>query len=149
MQLLTGTQSRNTRHEPGVFFFCGDCGAVHPVQVSGGTGYGVDESTDRLFCYPCGAKRTRAHMEKTGRAMLYLTERKPDESGSRHKVTDWPGFLRFDAYYVHNFKASGFGGWHWRSAVRFVGPDGFIWSGTGPGVGMYLRAKRTKQRATR
>lgn len=96
-------------------FLCADCGETRPVQTSGvGTGYGYDKR-NRPICYACCGKNDRLAMDKTGRAMLYLTI-KPDLGGSygNAEITNWPGTLRFAGRYHkgnHNIAGSRYDVW--------------------------------------
>lgn len=133
MILTTQAQSRDAKHVDGLQFRCYECKQVKPVQTSGGTGYGADNS-GRLICYACCGERDKRDMIKTGRATLYLTQ--PEHSGpslrldsygpSGHaQVTNWPGTMRLNAYVrrgFHNIARYRYDAW-------FTGPDGKPWHG--------------------
>lgn len=113
----------------------------------GGTGYGTGPDGKR-YCYPCCGLNDREDMERTGRGVLYLTmphnpndRNRPDTS--RAEVVNWPGTARFTVLACwrigHNMARSAY-------AVRFVGPDGFVWSGRNIGDNQILRARRTVER---
>jgi hypothetical protein len=75
---------------------------------------------------------------------LYLSQSAPFRNPD---VTNWPGTLRMPAFYFRTYRAAGFGGYHEMVSVRFHGPDGFVWSGRGPGLGMFIRCRRTKEKS--
>lgn len=113
----------------------------------GGTGYGTD-GEGRKFCYPCCGLNDREDMERTGRGVLYLSmppnpnnQNRPDTS--RAKVTNWPGTATFQVLACwpirHNMARSAY-------VCRFIGPDGFVWSGRNIGDSQILRARRTVER---
>lgn len=63
------------------------------VSAGGGTGYGINRQ-GRKVCYQCCAEVDRAQMDKTGRAVLYLSH----SSGNAGEVTNWPGTMRFSVF---------------------------------------------------
>jgi len=67
------------------FFECTHCKRIKPIQVSGGTGYGINKDNEKV-CYVCCAKQELETMVETGKAVLYFC---------KDKVTDWAGELSF------------------------------------------------------
>ena len=90
-------------------FTCTVC--KKPIEVkpgnTGSTGYGLDRR-HRKVCYPCCGERDKADMRRTGRAMLYLTQKdkemyvKPGLSGKVPvwTLTNWPGSLKIEPYNI-------------------------------------------------
>ena len=70
-------------------FHCHDCGQYKPFKMSGGTGYDRDNEGN-MFCYECGAKRTKADLIKRGKGHLYLTH---NNLSNTWTLTDWTGKL--------------------------------------------------------
>lgn len=105
-------------------FNCVHCGAVKPVQESGGTGYACREDGSKI-CYECCAvldKQTLILEGNSRKLPLYLSE---DSEG--WKVSNWPGTLIFRLGKrvqrgKHNIAGS-------RIDVWFSGPDGKRWWG--------------------
>jgi hypothetical protein len=98
------------------------------------TGYGQDPKTGKKFCYDCCAEHDIARARKTGRGFFYLNQ--------RNEVTTWPGNrVSEGAARIMNQWRDNFGGTRVAFRFRF---NGEVWSGTGPGSGMYCRVKRTK-----
>lgn len=64
-----------------------DCGH-EPTPTSLGTGYATTPNGLKV-CYECAAEMERDDMFRTGKAVLYLTQ-KPDGTGD---VTNWTGHL--------------------------------------------------------
>ena len=137
-----------TEHGP-----CARCGEPMRTPQStldhgcGGTGYGTGPD-GRKFCYACCGLNEREDMARTGRACLYLSmpanphnQNRPDTT--RAKVDNWPGTAPFQVLSCwrigHNWGISAY-------QCRFVGPDGFVWSGRNLGDSQILRARRTKER---
>lgn len=119
---------------------CAKCGAT--FKPSGHTtGYG--EMDGKRYCFDCCAIIDAERMAADGRACLYLSMDGNDHS--RAKVSNWPGTLQTRVLACWPIRHN------WRGvkayAVRFVGPDGFVWSGRNIGDNQILRAKRTKQLA--
>jgi len=46
------------------FFECTHCKRIKPIQVSGGTGYGINKDNDKV-CYVCCAKQELETMLET------------------------------------------------------------------------------------
>lgn len=71
------------------------------------------------ICYDCCADYERESMHATGRAVLYLDEK-------RHTVTDWPGRLRFQVRGLtkgrHNIAGTRIDAW-------FKDDEGRTWHG--------------------
>lgn len=88
--------------------YCAQCGALcrQSWKLDSADydkpGYGYD-SRDRdrkkRYCYQCCAVRDARDMQETGRAILYLTERRITKDFGRtvfeNHVTNWPGSLDF------------------------------------------------------
>ncbi len=111
---------------------CTTCGKSCLSDSSFTTGVGYDVANNP-YCYACCADRERAVMLATRRAVLYLADK---------KVTDWPGKLSFQVV-VQWTGAHNFGGRV--TFVRFIGPDGAVWSVRQVGDFSQLCAvKRTK-----
>lgn len=100
----------------------------------------------REVCWDCSLTWELLMMRKTGLAMLYLQET-PELKLLR--VVTWPGQLvslrvqrlgdASGAFRGYSRKPNGF-------YIRFEF-DGYWWSGYTPGVGSYIRARRTKRKA--
>lgn len=150
MILETHEQLRNEPHVEGVFFRCGVCGQVKPVQTSCGTGYGYDSYGDdaKPVCYSCCAEQDKQWMVEHGRIALYLTcepaskARTPSGRKTAGEVTNWPGTLRFKChtrYGRHNIAGV-------RYDVWFNGPDGYEWHGVTYGnYTQVCHCRRTKR----
>lgn len=108
--------------------------------------YGTDKS-GKKHCYPCCATLTRNAMDATGKATLYLidkraTPRTRTQPGqyliaSDFRVTDWTGELVFIPSRVKT-------GWHNMAGIRYD-----VWFGDWHGVcygefTQVLRCKRLK-----
>jgi len=98
------------------FFECTHCKRIKPIQVSGGTGYGINNDNKKV-CYVCCAKLELANMLETGKAVLYFC---------KDKVTDWSGELSFKVLEQRNSR-------HNMARVRydywFKTPDDKLWHG--------------------
>lgn len=119
---------------------CFKCGsAFKPSGCT--TGYG--EMDSKRYCFDCCAALDADRMAETGRACLYLSMEGNDPT--RAKVSNWPGTLKTRVLSCWRINHN----WRGVSAYccRFVGPDGFVWSGRNIGDNQILRAKRTKERA--
>ena len=127
---------------------CATCGKTcvqpPPAGVPQAAGYGRD-SCGRPICYECAGKLDSASMQRTGRAALYLIA----EDGRACEVVNWPGSLRFSPVRVlRRWMERGFYGAPIENvAIRFVGPDGAVWSGRGRGDNMIVRCRRTRLRS--
>lgn len=149
--LETQTQLDQADHRKELFFRCGDCGEVKPVQTEGGTGYGYTERKPfaKPICYDCCGKRDQEQMIKDGVATLYLTCEPVSKSQSRYgrktkgTVSNWPGTLSFPCYTrtgSHNIAGVRYDCW-------FTGPDGYEWHGVSYGDNTQIcHCKRTKNR---
>ena len=91
-----------------------DCGHPPSEHAEFTTGYGTD-SDGKTACYACCAEKDKERMIQTGRAVLYLSNR---------KITNWPGSLSFDVSHIskgrHNIARTRYDAW-------FTGPDGKNW----------------------
>ena len=110
-----------------------DCGHPESEHSSITRGYGTMPDGTK-HCYDCCANMDRESMIETGKATLYLAD---------GKITNWPGSLTFPVYGKvrvgrHNMARD-------RYDASFIGPDGFVWSGTVYGNNTQLfHCKRTK-----
>lgn len=98
------------------------------------SGYGQD-SGGNVFCYDCCAVKDKEQMLRDRNAVLYLDDVK-------HRVSNWPGTLKFDvkAMWVNRHNMDGR-----ITHVRFIGPDNKVWSGKQVGNNSQLcYCKRTK-----
>jgi hypothetical protein len=147
----THKELSDVKHGPGVFFVCGRCGEVLPVQTEGGTGYAYETENGPPVCYACCGEIDRARMIETGRAVLYLTHNRASGNYSNTfgqyvdgKVSNWPGTLNFPARVRigrHNIAGR-------RYDVWFNGPDGYEWHGVQYGDNSQLtHSKRTKTKS--
>lgn len=118
----------------------------------------------RRICYACSATLERETLTANGRGCLYLTTKPADQrlgtldrsyvrqtaSGPyhyRYELSGWPGVPTFSL--VGRVKEShgyGFGRRYPVQTFRFIGPDGFVWSGRCAGDMELARCKRTKER---
>lgn len=112
-----------------------DCGHPPSKHENFTTGYGIDRD-GKKHCYDCCARIERESMIESGRSVLYLNEK-------TRKITDWAGHLSFDVPVL----------WHTRhnwymvdhvTYVRFVGPDGKVWTGKHLGDNDLIYCRRTK-----
>lgn len=103
------------------------------------TGYGLDKDGGKV-CYACCADWDKADMIEHGKTMLYLTK----NDAGKWIVTNWPASLVFPVAVTWTGKHN----WYCVGEVRFVrfvGPDGAVW--TGKQIGDYnevCHCKRTK-----
>lgn len=112
-----------------------NCGHPPTPDPGCGTGYATNSNGER-HCYDCAFDQELADVKSTGKIFAYLTE-----DNGKYSIKNWSG--RTYTYNVRILSESrdNFGGE--RTYLRFE-IDGHIYSGFGLGVGMYLRAKRTK-----
>lgn len=120
-----------------------DCG--HPESPHGPhtTGYGTDAS-GRRSCYECCTAWDLAELAKS----------KPGEpahfyylSSDGASVTNWPGSVLARVTRENSTRVGGFGGMQRRTYIRAVTPDGKVFSGSGPGRGMFVRLRAVKARS--
>jgi hypothetical protein len=104
------------------------------------TGYGTDPKTGEKLCHECCAERDTSSAMKNGRGFFYLVERKAI-TGKVYVVTTWPGIQVSGHVRILNRWKNNFGDTRVAFRCEFRGE---IWSGSGPGEGMYCRIKRTK-----
>lgn len=149
---MSTTEIRPRAFAPGELL---DCGHPPTPTTHVGTGYGVDNNTGKTRCYQCCADHERACMIRDGQDTLYLSHTPPDAANpcphgctnrAHWTVTDWPGLLRFRVDYLTRHTRAGFYGMTYPVYhVRFIGPDGAVWSGRNAGnVSQLLHCKRTK-----
>lgn len=127
----------------GVMLDCGHTPAVPSTVWANGTpmttGYGVGPSGETL-CHTCCAEQDRAVMKATGKGFGYLSS----DARGIPQITTWPGKVLADRVVVLRKWRDSFGG-H-RVSFRFCF-EGAVWSGSGPGNGMYCRFRKTKLRS--
>jgi hypothetical protein len=117
------------------------------------------ELPQRRVCYACCAVLESETMTARGRTCLYLS-REANVNGSYflagdarrgysydYKLSNWPGSAAFRLLgRVRESHGYGFGRRYDVRTFRFVGPDGYVWSGRNAGDMQLARCKRTKQR---
>jgi hypothetical protein len=119
-----------------------DCGHVLSVpQVTretgtGATGYARDKD-DKTMCYACAHVRQLESMERDGDATGYLG------NDGKH-ITDLVGQPLLTVLKEWQTKAGGF--CNRSNITRVWARDQFgrLWHGRGPGRGMYIRMRRSK-----
>jgi len=98
--------------------------------------------TEKSLCYACAADSIRKDMRTEGKMGLFFSE-----APGGHKVTTWDGTVISDRVHIVNKGwRDNFGGF--RIAFRFLFEDS-VWSGVGPGYGMYCNCRRTKLKSLR
>ena len=112
-----------------------DCGHEPSEHEDFTTGYGVDND-GKKYCYDCCANTERQYMIDHGQTTLYINEKD-------RKVTDWPGHLTFDIKTIWQTNHNWYCVDH-VTYVRFIGPDGKVWTGKNIGDNDILYCKRTK-----
>ena len=112
-----------------------DCGHKESAHSEYTRGYGTDKD-GKKHCYKCCLEMDKKEMRKTGKCFAYHSK----ENG-KDVISSWPGLTISDKVEILNYSTDNFGGK--RTYLRFVF-DNEIWSGFSMGVGMYMRAKRTK-----
>lgn len=137
--IRTHAESRNLDHRTeGAGFECSECWHHKPVKSNGGTGYGFD-SSGRLYCYECCAKRDREEMKDQSKPFSAYVNGKGD------RVTSWAGgeLGKIFAY------AESRTGWNRGTIARFhvLDCNGNWWQGRGPGRGMYCTLRAMKKPA--
>lgn len=134
-------------------FKCMDCKETKPVHTDGGTGYARTRA-GRKVCYACCAVRDVKDMQRTGRAVLYLTRKANVGEGLGYmhswqphlwEVTNWPGTLRFTVAQLrkghHNIAGE-------RVDVWFHDSNGTTWHGVQLGSNTQIvRCKRLTRKA--
>lgn len=119
---------------------------------------------ERRICYACAAVLERETMVATGRCCLYLVEKETEQRlGTvdrtysrrtmggvvhyRYELSNWTGNAPFRFLgSVRESTGYGFGRSYPVRTFRFLGPDGFVWSGRNAGDMQLARCKRTKER---
>lgn len=131
-------------------FICHTCKLTKDIIKNNiTTGYGLDKDNN-CICYDCCAKDDLQYMKDKGKIVLYLSEKKHQDSSATsfscdyYEVSNWPGSLKFKAYHFnegeHNWARKRYNVW-------FKGPDGFIWYGVQYGDNTQIcHCKRTKQK---
>lgn len=120
---------------------------------------------ERRVCYACAGQLETESMVASGTGALYLTRNRvagvpplpvhgPGAQQSRNepadwwKLQDWPGVASFRLLgSVRTSIGYGFGARYPVRTFRFVGPDGYVWSGRSAGNMDLARVRRTKERA--
>ena len=120
-----------------------DCGhrLTHPLPDRAGTGYGRDWR-GRTACYPCCHQTELFHMERDKRISAYLS------MDGRH-ITGWPGFV---LAFVRRETTGSAGGFARDTTVTRVWAQdaaGNWWHGRGPGRGMYINLRWSKDKRNR
>lgn len=136
--LLTARNHNDPTQNDTTVFTCHVCGEtkVHVSKIT--TGYGIDADGHKV-CFACCGKADAEMMRRDGRMTLYLT-RIPGTF--RFRVSNWPDSLSFPV-------SVAWGGKHNLGGrvtfVRFIGPDGAVWSGRQVGDNSQLcYCRRTK-----
>ena len=115
---------------------------------------------ERRICYQCCATLDREAMTVRGLGCLYLVEKPADETDRmrrsrrtmsgwqyyRYELTNWPGSVKFRLTYVNESFGYGFGRRYPVRTFRFIGPDGYYWSGRNAGDNQLARCKRTRDK---
>jgi hypothetical protein len=114
-----------------------DCRHLESPHSDFTRGYGRDNQ-GKTHCYDCCQKDNLNQIKKTGHVFAYLSK---DPDTGHLSITNWPGRPLSDTVHILGESRDNFGGE--RTYLRFLIGD-TIYSGFGLGVGMYLRAKRTK-----
>jgi len=131
-------------------FTCVDCRGTFPVKMDGGTGYATTDDGEHV-CYTCCGKRDAAYLAdpQNTRFFGYLKVENIVRGDRNRIVTyshagtiqNWPGTLTIPAS-VRKSRRFTFGGYiEWWVVSATI--NGRVWSGGGPGPGMYCRL-RTK-----
>lgn len=116
---------------------------VVPEPGSGGTGYGVTKTGEKV-CYACCADIDRSEMIASGIAFMYLC----GDEKTGWTISNWPGSLLFSAKVKVHPRKRVFSTYTRRHAARFIGPDGFWWSGVSHmSNGNHIIVRRRSQRA--
>lgn len=113
-----------------------DCGHPPSPHESFTTGYGQDRE-GRKHCYDCCLARDLDRMDRDGVIDAYLS------SDGKH-VTNWPGSELATVTRETTGSAGGFAGRTTITRVWARDRHGAWWHGRGPGRGMYLRLRRSK-----
>lgn len=129
---------------------CGHPPSPHDPTIT--TGYAVDSETGKKSCYPCAWKWEQEHFRATGRMTAYCK----DDAGI-WRITSWGGeFLRNPPttdfpegikVYITRLNSRRIGGWTSRD-LHYIAFwwEGHRWTGTTHGPGIYLRARRCKDK---
>lgn len=142
----------STERTPDPFGFIpisAECDLCAKVKETYGREHPRARNKAQYVCKECAAEELRAHMLEHGSVTLYLAWCQQEGGGvSDVRVQDFLGGLVFKA--EHRTSTVRAFGRHVRQiAVRFKGPDGFVWSGVHRGGShTIIRVKRTKEKAT-
>ena len=114
-------------------FSCQSLLPVNPPNYTGGAGYGINKSGNKI-CYSCCAEEDKKQMNETGQIILYFNQ---------GCISNWPGTLRFIAT-GYNYSKNNWG--CQRQDVWFNFNE-FVWHGVNLGDNDILRCKRTKKKS--
>lgn len=110
---------------------------IETTEGSIGTGYGLDKDHNAA-CYACCAEQDKRDMLETGRAVMYLTKNDTE-------VCNWPNSLTFKVAARWQSRRVSYWGQTKTTFIRFIGPDGAIWSGKHSGdYNEIVHVKQTK-----
>ena len=148
-----GTEPRTA--QPGCSFFP----AFYDVEGEQAAHDAKRELPFRRVCYACSAVLESETMTARGRGCLYLS-REAHVDGAYflagdarrgyaydYRLSNWPGNAPFRLLgRVRESHGYGFGRRYDVRTLRFVGPDGYVWSGRNAGDMQLARCRRTKDR---
>jgi hypothetical protein len=134
-------------------FVCRYCQKVKPVLTNGGIGYGLlNDIFKSMICYDCGGLLDKREMLMSGHSKklpLYLSKKVLSTDDCSYKqyqytISNWTGSLSFPVNIIWKRKHN----WWFVGKVtfvRFIGPDGKVWSGKQMGgFNTIVHCKRTK-----
>jgi len=149
-----GTEPRTA--QPGCSFFP----AVYDVEGEQAAHDAGRSLPERRICYACSAQLERETMTARGHGALYLSQVANVDgayflAGDARRgysydytLSNWPGSAGFRLLgRVRESHGYGFGRRYDVRTFRFVGPDGYVWSGRNAGDMQLARCRRTKERA--
>lgn len=100
-------------------FKCGQCKRIRQSTTPYTTGYGIDKRK-RKVCFECCGAEDRREMLRTGKGVMYLTEK-----AGRFSVNNWPGTLTIAPDRVtkgrHNIAGSRYDVWFTLDGHRYHG----------------------------
>jgi len=134
--LTTQAQARAARHEEGVSFQCAQCGAVKPVQTSGGTGYGYN-AQDQIVCYACCTVNDKEQLKDRSKPFFAYI------NGEGNAIHTWSGGHLMKIARSRSCQLTRHSFWHSRDSfmsVHCVDVHGGHWHGRGSaGICIKLR----------
>lgn len=103
-----------------------DCGHEPTPTSGGGTGYGVDPSTGKKYCYPCSETREREAIRTAENFTGYI-------SSDKKRFTTWTGgeLAEVTEYRLGKERYTPTGGSFRLRHVTVRTPDGAMWFGWG------------------